>query len=88
MSTSARTSSPPGAHEGAVELVKHHTARIRHGARNALPPPVATAVTLGFGASIGGNVAVETVFGWPGLGKLLVDSVAAREYPAAQDAFS
>ena len=38
---------------------------IRHAARNALLP-VATAFALGFGASIGGNVVVETVFSWPG----------------------
>src|SRR5262245_9960119 len=59
---------------------------IRHGARNALLP-VATAFALGFGASIGGNVVVETVFSWPGLGKLLVNSVAASDYPVAQGAF-
>jgi peptide/nickel transport system permease protein len=59
---------------------------VRHGARNALLP-VATAFALGFGASIGGNVVVETVFSWPGLGKLLVNSVAASDYPVAQGAF-
>jgi len=59
---------------------------MRHGARNALLP-VATAFALGFGASIGGNVVVETVFSWPGLGKLLVNSVAASDYPVAQGAF-
>src|SRR5262249_23070442 len=59
---------------------------MRHGARNALLP-VATAFALGFGASVGGNVVVETVFSWPGLGKLLVNSVAASDYPVAQGAF-
>ena len=59
---------------------------VRHAARNALLP-VATAFALGFGASVGGNVVVETVFSWPGLGKLLVDSVAASDYPVAQGAF-
>jgi peptide/nickel transport system permease protein len=59
---------------------------VRHGARNALLP-VATTFALGFGASIGGNVVVETVFSWPGLGKLLVNSVAASDYPVAQGAF-
>ena len=59
---------------------------VRHGARNALLP-VATAFALGFGASIGGNVVVETVFSWPGLGKLLVNAVAASDYPVAQGAF-
>lgn len=59
---------------------------IRHAARNALLP-VATAFALGFGASIGGNVVVETVFSWPGLGKLLVNAVASSDYPVAQGAF-
>ena len=59
---------------------------LRHAARNALLP-VATAFALGFGASIGGNVVVETVFSWPGLGKLLVNAVAASDYPVAQGAF-
>jgi peptide/nickel transport system permease protein len=59
---------------------------VRHGARNALLP-VATAFALGFGASVGGNVVVETVFSWPGLGKLLVNAVAASDYPVAQGAF-
>jgi peptide/nickel transport system permease protein len=59
---------------------------IRHAARNALLP-VATAFALGFGASIGGNVVVETVFSWPGLGKLLVGAVASSDYPVAQGAF-
>ena len=48
---------------------------------------MATAFALGFGASIGGNVVVETVFSWPGLGKLLVNAVAASDYPVAQGAF-
>jgi peptide/nickel transport system permease protein len=59
---------------------------MRHGARNALLP-VVTAFALGFGASVGGNVVVETVFSWPGLGKLLVTSIAASDYPVAQGAF-
>lgn len=59
---------------------------LRHAARNALLP-VATAFALGFGASIGGNVVIETVFSWPGLGRLLVSAVAASDYPVAQGAF-
>ncbi len=44
---------------------------IRHAARNALLP-VATALALGIGSSIGGNVVIESVFSWPGLGRRLV----------------
>jgi peptide/nickel transport system permease protein len=59
---------------------------VRHAARNALLP-VVTAFALGIGYSIGGNVVVETVFSWPGLGRLLVRAVAASDYPLAQGAF-
>lgn len=59
---------------------------IRHAARNALLP-VVTAFALGVGYSIGGNVVIETVFSWPGLGRMLVRAVAANDYPLAQGAF-
>ena len=59
---------------------------IRHAARNALRP-VATAFALGIGGAVGGNVVVETVFSWPGIGRLLVNAVAASDYPLAQGAF-
>lgn len=59
---------------------------IRHAARNAMLP-VLTALALGIGYSIGGNVVIENVFGWPGLGRLLVRSVISSDYPVAQGAF-
>lgn len=59
---------------------------VRHAARNALLP-VATALALGIGSSIGGNVVVESVFSWPGLGRRLVEAVSASDYPLAQGAF-
>ena len=59
---------------------------LRHAARNALLPLV-TAFALGFGASVGGNVVIETVFSWPGLGRMLVDAVSNSDYPLAQGAF-
>ena len=62
------------------------TVLLRHAARNALLPLV-TAFALGFGTSVGGNVVIETVFSWPGLGRMLVDAVAASDYPLAQGAF-
>lgn len=55
-------------------------------ARNALLP-VVTAMALGIGYSIGGNVVIENVFGWPGLGRTLVRAVSANDYPLAQGAF-
>jgi ABC-type dipeptide/oligopeptide/nickel transport system permease component len=54
-----------------------------HALRNALIP-IITAVGLQFGALLGGAVLTETVFGWPGLGRLLVDSIFARDYPMVQ----
>lgn len=59
---------------------------LRHAARNALLP-VVTAFALGVGYAIGGNVIVETVFSWPGLGRALIRAVAAKDYPVAQAAF-
>ena len=59
---------------------------MRHAARNALLP-VVTAFALGLGASIGGNVVVETVFAWPGIGRVLVQAVQGADYPVAQGAF-
>jgi peptide/nickel transport system permease protein len=59
---------------------------VQHAARNAMFP-VLTALTLGVGYSIGGNVVIENVFGWPGLGRLLVRAVSASDYPLAQGAF-
>jgi peptide/nickel transport system permease protein len=59
---------------------------MRHAARNALLP-VVTAFALGIGFSVGGNVVIETVFSWPGIGRMLVDAVASSDYPLAQGAF-
>ncbi|HRP46929.1 MAG TPA: ABC transporter permease [Trueperaceae bacterium] len=58
----------------------------KHVSRNAMFP-VVTAFALGIGYSIGGNVVIETVFSWPGLGRLLVRAVSASDYPLAQGAF-
>jgi peptide/nickel transport system permease protein len=55
----------------------------RHALRNALIP-IITAVGLQFGALLGGAVLTETVFGWPGIGQLLVDSIFARDYAMVQ----
>src|SRR5262245_31678587 len=59
---------------------------IRHAARNALLP-VVTAFAISFGQIVGGNVVVETVFSWPGLGRMLVNAVSNSDYPLAQGAF-
>jgi glutathione transport system permease protein len=55
----------------------------KHTLRNALIP-VITLTGLQFGFLLGGAIVVETVFAWPGLGRLLVDSVTYRDYPVIQ----
>jgi len=55
----------------------------RHVLRNVLIP-VITTVGLQFGALLGGAVLTETVFAWPGMGLLLVDSIFSRDYPMIQ----
>lgn len=52
----------------------------KHALRNALIP-VATMVGLQFGHLFAGAVLVETVFGWPGLGRLVFESILRRDYP-------
>ena len=59
---------------------------LHHAARNAMLP-VATAFTLSLGQLVGGNVVVEIVFSWPGLGRILVQAVSSSDYPLAQGAF-
>jgi glutathione transport system permease protein len=54
-----------------------------HALRNALIP-VITLTGLEFGSLLGGAIVIETVFSWPGLGRLLVDSVSYRDYPVIQ----
>jgi len=54
-----------------------------HAFRNALIP-VITMAGLQFGFLLGGSIVIETVFAWPGLGRLLVDSVNYRDYPVIQ----
>ncbi|HAI86006.1 MAG TPA: peptide ABC transporter permease [Firmicutes bacterium] len=57
----------------------------RHALRNAMIPTV-TLVGLQFGSLLGGNMIVETIFGWPGLGRVVVDAIFARDYPVVQAA--
>jgi len=56
---------------------------IKHAFRNALLPTV-TFVGLQFGGLLGGAVIVEQVFSWPGIGRLIVDSINQRDYPVVQ----
>ncbi len=55
----------------------------RHALRNALIP-IVTIIGLSFGGLLGGAVITETVFNWPGIGRLLVDAVRFRDYAVIQ----
>lgn len=66
-----------GASEDRVVLV--------HALRNALIPTV-TVVGLQVGVLLGGNMIIEAVFGWPGLGRLVVEAIFNRDFPLVQGA--
>ena len=54
-----------------------------HAFRNSLIP-VVTVIGLQFGSVLTGAVITETIFAWPGIGRLLIQSISARDYPAVQ----
>ena len=58
----------------------------RHVARNAMVP-VVTVLALRLGYAFGGTVVTETVFSYPGLGRLIFEAVSGRDYPVMQAAF-
>jgi ABC-type dipeptide/oligopeptide/nickel transport system permease component len=58
---------------------------VRHILRNALPPTV-TVMGVRIGTLLGGAIIVEMVFSWPGLGRLIIDAIRARDYPTVQGA--
>lgn len=59
------------------------TVLFRHALKNALLP-VITFAGMQFGYLLGGAVIVESIFSWPGIGKLLVDSIFARDFSMVQ----
>ncbi|HIE30423.1 TPA: ABC transporter permease [Candidatus Poribacteria bacterium] len=56
---------------------------LKHALKNALVPTVSV-VSLQVGVLLGGNMIIETVFSWPGLGSLAVEAIYARDYPLVQ----
>jgi peptide/nickel transport system permease protein len=56
---------------------------LKHALRNALIPTV-TVIGLQVGVLLGGNMIVETVFSWPGLGRMVVSAIFARDFPLVQ----
>ena len=77
-SASARTTCGPPAPRGQPRRILTH-----HALRNALGP-VVTILGLQFGALLAGTVITETIFAWPGLGRLLIDAINQRDYPVVQ----
>jgi ABC-type dipeptide/oligopeptide/nickel transport system permease component len=56
---------------------------VRHALRNGLVP-VVTVIGLQFGAVLTGTIITETIFAWPGLGRLLIQAIGFRDYPLVQ----
>jgi peptide/nickel transport system permease protein len=56
---------------------------VGHAFRNSLLP-VVTIIGLQFGAVLTGAVITETIFSWPGVGRLLIQSISFRDYPMVQ----
>lgn len=63
--------------------VSKSRAVLRHAFRNSLIP-VVTLLGLQFGAVLTGAVITETIFAWPGIGRLLIQSIGFRDYPLVQ----
>jgi peptide/nickel transport system permease protein len=57
-----------------------------HALKNSMLPMV-TIIALTFGYTVGGAIQVETVFSWPGLGRLMYEAVQKRDYPVLQGTF-
>ena len=66
--------------------VKEKKVIMVHALKNALIPTI-TVTGLMIGSMVGGAVMTETIFSWPGVGRLIYDSVSALDYPVLQGAF-
>ena len=63
--------------------VSRFRAIVRHAFRNSLIP-VVTIIGLQFGAVLTGTIITETIFAWPGVGRLLIQAINFRDYPLVQ----
>jgi ABC-type dipeptide/oligopeptide/nickel transport system permease component len=70
-----RTARAKGAARGTVLM--------KHALRNALLP-IVTVIGLQFGQLLGGAILTETIYSWPGVGRLLTDSISSRDYATVQ----
>ncbi|MFV0309752.1 MAG: ABC transporter permease [Desertimonas sp.] len=65
--------------------LKPHRVIVRHGLSNALIP-ILTILGLQIGLLLAGSVVVETIFAWPGIGRLVIQSLEVSDYPVVQAA--
>jgi peptide/nickel transport system permease protein len=72
-----RTARAKGLHER--EIVRRHALR-------SMLIPIITVIGLDLATLLGGAVITETIFSWPGIGRLVVDSIRSRDYPVVQAA--
>ena len=63
--------------------VQHRTILYRHALRNAMIP-IVTVIGLQFGGLLSGAVITETIFSWPGIGRLAVDAIRSKDFPVVQ----
>ena len=63
--------------------LSRRAAVLRHALRNSLIP-VITVLGLQFGALLAGSIITETIFSWPGIGRLTIQAIDARDYPLVQ----
>jgi ABC-type dipeptide/oligopeptide/nickel transport system permease component len=68
---------------GRAKGLRERVVVLRHALRNATIP-VLTVIGLQIGALLGGAVITESVFAWPGIGKLVVDAIFFRDFPVVQ----
>ncbi len=68
---------------GQAKGLRPRTVLFRHALRNAALP-VLTVLGLSFGQMLGGAIVVESIFAWPGMGRLAVQAVLGRDFPIVQ----
>ena len=63
--------------------IKEHIVILKHALKNALPP-IVTVIGMRFSFLMGGAILVETIFSWPGMGKLIVEAIGNKDYGVIQ----
>ncbi len=63
--------------------VRERSITYRHALRNAMIP-IVTVIGLQFGALLSGAVITETIFSWPGIGRLAIDAIRSKDFPVVQ----